>query len=132
MESPETNEPKFETKELAGGKDAPMGYGPPTAIKLSRILVDWSKDPADKTAWEKIQSEADGKVSLNALDEGAVDYTMADFVVYAIDQASIAKVCRYEFNGFVDTMESVFEMYQDWAEMGVIPPGLVDAAKPMM
>jgi len=39
---------------------------------------------------------------------------------------------RFGFNGFVDTMESVFEVYQDMAKMGVIPAPIVNAANPMI
>lgn len=102
------------------------------AIELSRTMGGWSKDPSNEPTWKKIMRDSDGKVKVNAFEDGAVDFLMGDFVYYKIGQPSLAKVRRFGFNGFVDTTESVFEMYQDLAKMGVIPPPKVDAARPMI
>jgi hypothetical protein len=72
-----------------------------------------------------------GKVKVDVFESG-LDSDMADFVFYRIGQPSVAKLRRFGFNGFVDTMESVFEMFQDMAKMGIIPAPIVDAAKPMI
>jgi nucleoside-diphosphate-sugar epimerase len=131
VEGPELDDSKFQAIELAGGKNSPLGYGPPPAIRLSRTLADWGKENANRDAWERIMDSSEGKVRVNVFDTGfGVD--MADFVYYKIGQPSVAKLRRFGFNGFVDTMESVFEMYQDMAKMGVIPAPVVDAAKPMI
>lgn len=116
---------------LGGGKDCPLGYGPPPAIRLSHTFADWGKEDANRHAWAQIMDKSEGQVSVNVFDtDFGVD--MADFVYYKIGQPSVAKLRRFGFNGFVDTMESVFEMYQDMAKMGVIPAPVVDAAKPMV
>jgi hypothetical protein len=72
-----------------------------------------------------------GQVNVNVFESG-FGQDMADFVYYQIGQPSVAKLRRFGFNGFVDTMESVFEVYQDMAKMGVIPAPIVEAAKPMI
>lgn len=64
--------------------------------------------------------------------EAGLDFEMADFVFYKIGQPSVAKLRRFGFNGFVDTIESVFEMYQDMAKLGILPTPQVDAARPMI
>jgi hypothetical protein len=93
--------------------------------------VEWGKEDANRHAWERIVNSCEGKVRVDVFDTGfGVD--MADFVYYKIGQLSVAKLRRFGFNGFVDTMESVFEMYQDMAKMGVIPASLVKAAKPVI
>ncbi|KAF2171853.1 hypothetical protein M409DRAFT_18086 [Zasmidium cellare ATCC 36951] len=132
VEGPELDEAKFKSIELAGGKESPLGYGPPLAIKLSRTIVDWSKDPKNHAAWEKIMQASKGKITANPFDDAGGDlFEQGDFL-YANPQPSIAKTRRFGFCGFVDTMESVFEMYQEMAQLGVIPPPLVDAARPMV
>ena len=131
VKGPELDELKFQAIELAGGKDCPLGYGPPPAIRLSQTFADWGNEDANRHVWERIMNKSGGQVSVNVFDTGfGVD--MADFVYYRIGQPSVAKLRRFGFNGFVDTMESVFEMYQDMAKMGVIPAPVVEAARPMI
>ncbi|RMX84493.1 hypothetical protein D0869_04541 [Hortaea werneckii] len=60
------------------------------------------------------------------------DVFSGDWTHYKIGQPSVAKLRRFGFNGFVDTMESVFEMYQDMTKLGIIPAPRVDAARPMV
>jgi len=131
VEGPELNETKFRSIELAGGKDAPLGYGPPPAIRLSYTFADWSKEDANSRAWQRIMDKSEGQVKVNVFESG-FGQDMADFVYYEIGQPSVAKLRRFGFNGFVDTMESVFEVYQDMAKMGVIPAPIVNAANPMI
>ena len=131
VKGPELDDSKFQAIELAGGKDCPLGYGSPPAIRLSHTFAGWGKDDANRHSWAQIMDKSEGQVSVNVFDtDFGVD--MADFVYYKIGQPSVAKLRRFGFNGFVDTMESVFEMYQDMAKMGVIPAPVVDAAKPMV
>ena len=129
---PELDDVKFHDVVLAGGKDAPLGYGPPARIRLSHTFADWAKDPANEEAWQQVMANSDGQVKTNAFEGGMESVNMADFVYYKIGQPSSAKMRRFGWNGFVDTMESVFEMYQDFAKMGVVPAMKVDAAKPMI
>jgi hypothetical protein len=80
-----------------------------------------------------MMENSNGKLNVNVFEEGGLgNFHMADFVYYKIGQPSSAKFRRFGFSGFVDTMESVFEMYQDLAKMGVIPPPKVEAARPMI
>jgi hypothetical protein len=42
------------------------------------------------------------------------------------------KTKRFGFNGFVDTVESIFEVYQDMAKIGMLPPMKVGSARPLV
>lgn len=128
---PEMDEEKFQVTQLSGGKDSPLGYGPPTAIRLSRTLADWSKDPENEKAWKDIMQESGGEVKANVFQSG-MDAFMGDFAYYRIGQPSSAKLRRFGFCGFVDTLESVFEMYEEMAKMGILPRPKVAAARPMV
>lgn len=75
--------------------------------------------------------KSSGKVKVDVFEAG-IDTEMADFVVYRIGVPSVAKLRRFGFNGFVDTMESVFEMYQEMAQMGVLAAPRVNSANPMI
>lgn len=128
---PEMDEDSFQATQLKGGKEAPLGYGPPTAIKLSRTLADWSRDPDNEKAWKEMMDESNGDLNVNVFQSG-MDVFMGDFAYCKIGQPSSAKLRRFGFCGFVDTMESVFEMYKDMAKMGVLPGPKVEAARPMI
>ena len=75
--------------------------------------------------------ESNGELRVNIFQSG-MDVFMGDFAYYKIGQPSSAKLRRFGFNGFVDSMESVFEMYQDMAKMGVIAGPKVESANPMI
>ncbi|KAI7362122.1 hypothetical protein KC354_g7555 [Hortaea werneckii] len=133
IEGPELDNTKFKSFQLAGGKDAPLGYGPPPAIRLSRTLVEWSEEPANHEVWKTAMESSQGKLKMDPFDQSKRgDVFSGDWAFYKIGQPSVAKLRRFGFNGFVDTMESVFEMYQDMAKLGIIPVPCVDAAKPMV
>jgi hypothetical protein len=128
---PDLDDSKFQLTQLKGGKECPLGYGPPPAIKHSRTLADWSQDPSNEAAWKQIMEDSNGELRINIFQSG-MDVFMGDFAYYKIGQPSSAKLRRFGFNGFVDSMESVFEMYQDMAKMGVIPGPKVESANPMI
>jgi nucleoside-diphosphate-sugar epimerase len=128
---PELDDNKYQLTQLKGGKESPLGYGPPPAIKHSRTLADWSQDPSNEAAWKQLMEESKGELKINIFQSG-MDVFMGDFAYYKIGQPSSAKLRRFGFNGFVDSMESVFEMYQDMAKMGVIPGPKVESANPMI
>jgi nucleoside-diphosphate-sugar epimerase len=133
IEGPELDDSKFNDVVLKGGKEAPLGYGPPTKIRISRSLMEWSKEASNLETWKKMMDNSNGKLKVDVFEEGGMgNFDMADFVYYKIGQPSSAKFRRFGFSGFVDTMESVFEMYQDLAKMGVIPAPKVEAARPMI
>ena len=50
------------SEQLKGGKDAPLGFGPPKAMKLSRSLADWSGDPDNEKAWKKMTKRVQRRV----------------------------------------------------------------------
>jgi hypothetical protein len=51
---------KFQTAELKGGKQSPLGYGPPLFSGSSFKMLDWAQRECNKTAWKEIM-EASGK-----------------------------------------------------------------------
>ena len=133
VRGPELGVDKLETMEFAGGEDSPLGYGPPTTFKMSpaRRLGDWAQQPINAQTWQDIMRDSKGEVKVNVFKSG-LDMTMAEFAYYKVGQPSMAKLRRFGFTGFVDTIESVFEMYGDLARMGVIPAPRVEAAMPMV
>ena len=55
------------SEQLKGGKDAPLGFGPPTAMELNRSLADWSVDPDNEKAWKKMTERVQRRVETQRL-----------------------------------------------------------------
>jgi hypothetical protein len=45
------------TVTLAGGKDAPLGYGPPTKVPLEFTLAEWARRGENQRAWREIMAK---------------------------------------------------------------------------
>ena len=131
VKGPENDETKFQEIELVGGKDSPLGYGSAPVVKLSRTFDAWAKEETNRAAWRKIMKESNGQISVDVFEQG-LDVEMADFVFYKIGQPSVAKLRRFGFCGFVDTLESVYEMFSDMHKLGILPAPRVEAANPMI
>lgn len=132
VQGPELDESRLQTTSLAGGRDSPLGYGPPTQVRYSFMLADWARDPAIRSAWEEIMAKSNGKVTDNPWEGNGKDFLMGDFAYLPFGTASMNKAKRYGFSGFVDTLESVFEMFQEMEKLGSLPPMVVDAAQPLV
>lgn len=118
------------TMTLAGGKDAPLGYGPPSEIRRSFALTDWAKDSENQQAWRELQSTGSGKLDFDPFaSESDIANNFGGDFAYLRFCMSHDKVRRYGFNGYVDALETVFEMYQEMQLMGMLPPMVVDAAR---
>ncbi|KAI4924640.1 hypothetical protein J4E85_007757 [Alternaria conjuncta] len=126
---PEEDESKYESKYFAGGKDCPLGYGPPIELKLAHSLCKWAEDPAVPKAWEEMMEQSNGQLTVNIPEKDKQTLVMADFSFTYLGTLSGTKVRKFGFSGFVDTIESVFETYQDMAKLGMLPPMKVDSAR---
>ncbi|KAH3949948.1 hypothetical protein HBI56_022400 [Parastagonospora nodorum] len=133
VNGPVDDEAKYTNMKLTGGKDAPIGYGPPLVHQQSFTLAQWAQEPGVKEAWEQIMKESNGQLKTNVFEGNARDlFMMGDFTYLPFGTLSMNKVRRFGFSGFVDTVESVFETYQEMAELGMLPKMKVDAARPLV
>ncbi|KZM22460.1 uncharacterized protein EKO05_0000846 [Ascochyta rabiei] len=132
VQGPELDEKKLQTTTMAGAEDCPLGYGPPLVIRNSFTLAQWAADPSKKKAWEEIMSKSNGQLTKNPWDGDLKDFFMGDFAYLAFGTASTNKSKRYGFCGFVDTLESIFEMFQEMERLGILPQMKVDAAQPQV
>ncbi|KAF2131474.1 hypothetical protein P153DRAFT_196104 [Dothidotthia symphoricarpi CBS 119687] len=127
-----TDDAAFKIQTTAGGADAPLGYGPPLTIKSTFSYADWAADKANKAAWQELAKNSNGQLDADVFDGNMQDAPMADFVWANWGSLSMNKARRLGFCGFVDTLESVFEMFADTAKLGLLPEMKVDAARPLM
>jgi hypothetical protein len=132
VRGPNEDESKCETHEFAGGKDAPLGYGPPLSMSLAHPLVKWAQNSATGKAWEDMMKESKGKLKENMFDGKSQDVLMGDFAFLPFGTLSTNKARIFGFSGFEDTLESIFEVFQEMATLGLLPPMAVDAARPLI
>jgi hypothetical protein len=78
-----------------------------------------------------MMKQSNGQLTMNVPEADKQTLVMADFSFAFLGTLSGNKVRRFGFNGFVDTMESIFETYQDMAKLGMLPPMKVDSCKPL-
>jgi nucleoside-diphosphate-sugar epimerase len=128
VQGPEEDASKLFSIKLAGGKEAPLGYGPPVALNVSSTLMQWSADPAVHRAWREMMQQSNGQLTKDMFDDKLQDVFLGDFALMPIGVLSLNKVRRFGFCGFVDTLESVFEMYTEMETLGLPPPMKVDSA----
>ena len=129
---PVEDEGKYMTITLAGGKNAPLGYGPPLTMRLSFSMGHWATGIANRKAWEEIMQQSHLELTQNQLESDPSKMAVGEFGYLRFGTLSINKARRFGFTGYVDTLESVFEMYRESAEMGTLPRMKVDAARPMI
>lgn len=73
---PQEDESKMIEFAIGGGKETPMGYGPPGTTKFAFTILSWSKDPENAKAWKGIM-ERHGLTHDPFLDVGG-NFTFAD------------------------------------------------------
>lgn len=128
---PEEDDSKFKVIVGRDGKDSPMGYGPSLDMRYSFSLVQWAKDPENKNSWHEIMKLSGGKITHDPFEDPEAHFSCADAARLTM-ALSPSKGRRLGWTGFVDTMESVFEMYHDMVDLGMLPPMKVDSAKPLV
>lgn len=57
---------------------------------------------------------------------------MGDAVLIPMATLNINKTRRMGWSGYVDTVESVFEMYRENLRLGLVPEMVVESARPLV
>ncbi|KAF2166866.1 hypothetical protein M409DRAFT_66415 [Zasmidium cellare ATCC 36951] len=115
-----------------GGEDAPMGYGPPVEHRYSFKLVDWAKENENRAVWEEMMRESAGRLTFNPFDDPEENFQMGDAVLIPMATLNMNKARRMGWTGYVDTIESIFEMYRENARLGLLPEMVVDEPRPLI
>jgi nucleoside-diphosphate-sugar epimerase len=59
-----------------GGKETPMGYGPPGVTKLAFTMLSWAQDPENAKAWKALMGKYE--LSQDPFLDAAGNFTFAD------------------------------------------------------
>ena len=129
---PDEDESKYMTFNTAGGKYAPLGYGPPLTLRRSFSMSSWAIEQPNRKAWQELMQQSDQELRQHPFESDPSRMAVGEFGYLRFGTLSMNKVRRFGFTGFVDSLESIFEMYRELAEMGMLPPMKVDAARPMI
>ncbi|PPJ54556.1 hypothetical protein CBER1_06642 [Cercospora berteroae] len=118
---------------FAGGKDAPLGYGPPLELPLEFTLADWARKPVNQQAWKEIREQSGGKITHDPFenDKEIGNTFLGEYAYVRYGVIGQDKVRRAGFTGYVDTIESFFETYAEFAKLGMLPEMKVYAANPL-
>lgn len=132
VRGPEPDQSKYQVQEMPSGKDTPLGYGPPTNLRLSKPLQKWAEEPSTAKAWEDMMDDSHGQLKTNLFAGAGPDMFLGDFGFLPSATMSMNKARMFSFCGFVDTLESVFLMFTEMASMGILPPMKVERANPLL
>jgi hypothetical protein len=129
---PEEDESKYQKVVGKAGKETPLGRGPPMNHKVSFSYIAWAKESENQQAWKDIMANSKGQVTSNPFEDPQENFQMADAILLKIAQLNMNKARRMGWTGYVDTIESIFEMFQENARLGLVPGMVVDQPNPMV
>jgi hypothetical protein len=95
-------------------------------------LVDWASKPENQEAWQTLMKNSGGQLTDNPFSDPEANFVFGDAAFMGMGSLCMNKARRLGWTGFVDTMESLFEMYADMAELGMVPRMKVDKPKPLV
>ncbi|KAI9159190.1 hypothetical protein HJFPF1_07198 [Paramyrothecium foliicola] len=123
---------KYEKTELKGGKDCPLGYGPPLVARSSFKMLDWAQKECNKNAWKEMMKA--GSITSDPFAEDVLkeNFQLLDIFFTITVTASMNKAQLQGWTGFADTLEAAFESVQEMVGMGLLPPVVADAARPLV
>jgi hypothetical protein len=124
----------FEMAELKGGKESPLGCGPPVVSGSSFKILDWALRDCNKTAWKEIMEASGGVITTDPFEEDAVkeNFQLLDIYFSIVATASMNKARRQGWTGFVDTLEAAFESAKELVSMGLLPPLVAESPQPLI
>ncbi|CAG9989219.1 unnamed protein product [Clonostachys byssicola] len=116
---------------LGGDSKNPLGYGPPQEMKRRFTLREWADDEVNQNTWKSLMKSSAGELTWNPFEGNLDSIFSGDFAYLSFGTASVAKTRRFGFNGFVDPLESVYEMYLECQKLGMLPR-MAAQASPMI
>ncbi|KAF4460647.1 nad dependent epimerase dehydratase family [Fusarium albosuccineum] len=110
-----------EVMTLGGGSTNPLGYGPPQEMKRRFALRQWADDKANEEAWRSMMQSSGGELAWNPFEGNKDAIFSGDFAYLSFGTASLHKTRRFGFNGYVDSLESIHEMYIECQKLRMLP-----------
>lgn len=73
-----------------------------------------------------------GQLTDDPFRDVETNFVFGDAAFMSMGSMCMNKARRMGWTGFVDTMESIFEMYSEMGKLGMVPQMKVDKAKPLI
>lgn len=73
-----------------------------------------------------------GKVTQDPFMDVEANFTFGDAALHITSSLSMNKARRLGWTGFVDTVESLFEMYAEMAKLGMLPQMKEQEVRPLI
>lgn len=94
-------------------------------------LSSWAAEAENQAAWKEIMAKH--QLSHNPFDDVEAHFTFGDAAAWGLALClSTNKARFFGFTGFVDTLESLYKSYAELAKLGMLPPMVVEAARPLI
>ena len=94
-----------------GGKDTPMGYGPPVVGRFGFTLSSWAAKEENQKAWKEIMEASGGNLTHDPFEDIEANFTYGDGALIRGACLGMNRARRLGWTGFVDSIEAVHEMY---------------------
>ncbi|KAF1990967.1 NAD dependent epimerase/dehydratase [Aulographum hederae CBS 113979] len=130
FEPPKTGDDVADELVLGEEGRLPLGYGLPQKTKYHFTLTTWAADPSNAAAWKEIMNQHD--LLHDPFADPAGNFTFGDMALNRDPCLSMNKARRLGWTGMVDTLEAIFEMYQEMGQMGYLPLMRVGEAKALV
>jgi len=100
-------------------------FGPEAAFRYTFTFVEWACKPEVHAAWKELASKHG--ITFNPFDDPEKSFALADGAVQWEWGIQIAnnKARKLGWHGFVDSYESAFRVFQEFAEFKLVPPMVV-------
>lgn len=109
-----------------------LRYGPALTHHTTFKLVDWASKAENKAAWAQLQEQSAGQLSSNPFENPEENFVFGDHAFIKVPSMSMNKARRLGWTGFVDTFESLFEIYSEMGDLGMLPRLKVERADPLI
>lgn len=76
--------------------------------------------------------DSGGQLSYDPFKDIEANFTFGDAALRKMSSLCMNKARRLGWTGFVDSIESVFEMYSEMNQLGMVPRMHVDKPKPLV
>ena len=118
---PDMDSTKYDKIRSLGGGQESLNYGPPKEMRRRFAIRDWADNTVNEEVWVRLMNESKGKLTWNPFQGNKDAIFSGDFEYLSFGTASLSKCKRFGYNGFVDTLESLHEMYAECEKMGMLP-----------
>ncbi|KAJ5612959.1 hypothetical protein N7510_006153 [Penicillium lagena] len=99
----------------------PRGYGPPGRSRYRFTLAEWAKKPEIQKAWSEVSERHDLREKKFREIDRIFGFTDLAITAGQSIMLSTTKAKKMGYFGFVDSVESMLRVVEEFAEMGMIP-----------